>query len=122
MRMSMWRPIKKIEEEVDVMSHIFQLSDEQYAKLAAYAAQHEQTPERLFQTWVDDLIYNLEEQIPSMSREQEDQEEQEVSEEEFLNSPLFQIAGMFAWDDPGWADRIDEYLAEAYADNHTEKK
>ena len=42
--------------------------------------------------------------------------------EEFLNSPLFQIAGMFAWDDPGLADRIDEYLAEAYADNHAEEK
>ena len=104
------------------MSHVFQLSDEQYAKLAAYAAQHEQTPEILFQTWVDDLIHVLEEQKLSMSIEQEDQEEQEESEEEFLNSPLFQIASMFAWDDPGWADRIDEYLAEAYADDHAEEK
>ena len=42
--------------------------------------------------------------------------------EEFLKSPLFEIACMFAWDDPGWADRIDEYLAEAYADNHAEEK
>lgn len=32
------------------MSHVFQLSDEQYAKLATYAAQQEQTPETLFQT------------------------------------------------------------------------
>jgi hypothetical protein len=104
------------------MSHVFQLSDEQYAKLAAYAAQHEQTPERLFQTWVDDLIHALEEPTLSMSIEQEDQEEQEVSEEEFLNGPLFRIAGMFSWDDPDWADRIDEYLAEAYADDHAEEK
>jgi len=104
------------------MSHEFQLSDEQYAKLAAYAAQHEQTPERLFQTWVDDLIHALEEQAHSMSIEQDDQEEQEMSEEEFLNSPLGRIAGIFSWDDPGWADRIDEYLAEAYADDHAEKK
>src|SRR5947209_19420275 len=98
MRMSMWRPIKKIEEEVDAMSHEFQLSDEQYAKLAAYAAQYEQTPEILFQTWVADLIHALEEQTLSMSIEQADQEEQEESEEEFLNSPLFRIAGIFAWD------------------------
>ena len=104
------------------MSHVFQLSDEQYAKLAAYAAQHEQTPERLFQTWVDDLTHALEEQTHSMSIEQEDQEEQEMSEEEFLNSPLGRIAGIFSWDDSGWADRIDEYLAEAYADDHAEKK
>ncbi len=104
------------------MSHVFQLSDEQYAKLAAYAAQHEQTPERLFQTWVDDLTQALEEQAHSMSIEQEDQGKQEMSEEEFLNSPLGRIAGIFSWDDAGWADRIDEYLAEAYADDHTEKK
>jgi hypothetical protein len=105
------------------MSHVFQLSDEQYAKLAAYAAQREQTPERLFQTWVDDLIHALEVQTRSMSIEQEDQEEeQEMSEEEFLNSPLGRIAGIFSWDDPGWADRIDEYLAGAYADDHAEKK
>ena len=75
------------------MSHVFQLSDEQYAKLAAYAAQHEQTPEILFQTWVDDLIHALEEQTLSMSIEQAGQEEQEESEEEFLNSPLFRRAG-----------------------------
>ncbi len=104
------------------MSHVFQLSDEQYAKLAAYAAQHEQTPETLFQAWVNDLTHDLEEQTHFMSIEQDDQEEQEMSEEEFLNSPLFQIAGMFAWDDPGWADRHDEYLAEAYADDHAEER
>jgi hypothetical protein len=104
------------------MSHVFQLSDEQYAKLAAYAAQRKQTPERLFQAWVNDLTHDLEEQTHFMSIEQDDQEEQEMSEEEFLNSPLFQIAGMFAWDDPGWADRIDEYLAEAYADDHAEER
>jgi hypothetical protein len=103
------------------MSHVFQLSDEQYAKLAAYAAQRKQTPETLFQAWVNDLIHDLKEPL-STSIEQADREEQEESEEEFLNSPLFQIAGMFAWDDPGWADRIDEYLAEAYADDHAEEK
>jgi hypothetical protein len=103
------------------MSHVFQLSDEQYAKLAAYAAQRKQTPETLFQAWVNDLIHDLKEPL-STSIEQAAREEQEESEEEFLNSPLFQIAGMFAWDDPGWADRIDEYLAEAYADDHAEEK
>lgn len=101
------------------MSHVFQLSDEQYAKLAAYAAQHEQTPEILFQTWVDDLIHALDEQTLSMSIEQADQEEQEVDPEDH---PLLRIAGMFSFNDPGWADRIDEYLAEAYADNHAEEK
>ncbi len=31
------------------MGHAFQTSDEQYAKLAAYAAERGQTPETLFQ-------------------------------------------------------------------------
>ena len=74
------------------MSHLFQLSDEQYAKLAAYAAQHKQTPETLFQAWLSEV----------------------TQEEDILNSPLFQIAGMFAIGEPGWADRHDEYLAEGY--------
>jgi hypothetical protein len=104
------------------MSHVFQLSDEQYAKLAAYAAQYEQTPETLFRTWVDDLIHDLEEPTPSMSIEQADQREQEESEEEFVDHPLLRIAGMFAIGEPGWADRHDEYLAEAYADDHTEEE
>jgi hypothetical protein len=103
------------------MSHEFQISDEQYAKLAAYAAQHEQTPEILFQTWVDDLIHVLEGQTPSMSIEQEDQEEQEESEEEFLNSPLFRLAGVFSFDVPDRADRYDVNVAEVYTENHAEK-
>jgi hypothetical protein len=53
------------------MSHVFQLSDEQYAKLAAYAAQRNQTPETLFQAWVNDLIHDLEEPL-STSIEQAD--------------------------------------------------
>ena len=104
------------------MSHVFQLSDEQYAKLAAYAAQHEQTPEIRFQTWVDDLIPALDEEMLSMSIEQADQEEQEEQEVDQEDHPLLRIAGMFSFNDPGWSDRIDEYFAEAYADNHAEEK
>lgn len=78
------------------MSHLFQLSDEQYAKLAAYAAQHKQTPETLFQAWLSEV----------------------TQEEDILNSPLSQIAGMFAIGEPGWADRHDEYLAEGYIEDH----
>jgi hypothetical protein len=104
------------------MSHIFQLSDEQYAKLATYAAQRKQTPETLFQAWVNDLIHALEEQTLSMSIEQEDQEEQEVSEEELLNSPLFRLAGVFSFDVPDRADRYDVNVAEAYTDDHAEEE
>lgn len=34
--------------------------------------------------------------------------------EELLSGPLFQVAGMFEIDEPGWADKHDEYLAETY--------
>ncbi len=81
------------------MSHLFQLSDEQYAKLAAYAAQHKQTPETLFQAWLSEV----------------------TQEEDILNGPLFQVAGMFAIGEPGWSDRHDEYLAEEYNRKQKEK-
>ena len=34
--------------------------------------------------------------------------------EELLSGPLFQVAGIFEIDEPGWADRHDEYIAETY--------
>ena len=77
------------------MSHVFQLSDEQYARLSAYAAQRKQTPETLFQKWVNEVIHD--------------------AQEEISNDPLFQLAGVFAIGDPDLADKHDEYLAATYA-------
>lgn len=74
------------------MSHVFQLSDEQYARLSAYAAQRKQTPETLFQKWVEEVIHDAQEGIS--------------------NDPLFQLAGIFAIGDPDLAEKHDEYLAE----------
>jgi hypothetical protein len=34
--------------------------------------------------------------------------------QELLNGPLFQVAGIFEIDEPGWADKHDEYIAEMY--------
>ena len=34
--------------------------------------------------------------------------------EELLNGPLFQVAGIFEIDEPGWADKHDEHIAETY--------
>ena len=42
-------------------------------------------------------------------------------EEEELSSPLFQVAGIFAIGEPGWADRHDEYLTDAYIEDHIGK-
>lgn len=95
------------------MSHVFQLPDEQYTKLVTYAAQQNQTPEALLQAWINEAIHNLEALTASHRTEQADQEGQAGREEELLNSPLFQVAGIFSIGEPGWADRHDEYLAEA---------
>ena len=37
------------------MSHVFQIPDNLYEKLAAYAARQEQTPETLFLAWVNEI-------------------------------------------------------------------
>ena len=43
-------------------------------------------------------------------------------EEELLSGPLFQVAGMFAIGERGWADKHDERLAETYLENHADSK
>ena len=103
------------------MGHVFQISDEQYAKLAAYAAQYKHTPEALFRDWVTEVIHNAEKSASHNHKEQAGQEVQEVPEEEILNSPLFKLAGIFAIGEPGWADKHDEYLAEAYVEDHADE-
>ena len=100
------------------MSHMFQLSDEEYAKLAAYAAQRKQTPEMLFQSWLSEVTHAVKEPISKSTSYAERVER----EEELHNSPLFQVAGIFAIGEPGWADKHDEYLAEEYMDNHADGK
>jgi hypothetical protein len=98
------------------MNHIFQLSDEQYAKLAAYAAQEKQTPEMLFQSWVNSLTNSKKKVLPRNHTGQTDQKGQED-----CDSPLLQVAGMFAIGEPGWADRHDEYLGEGFLDTHADR-
>ena len=58
------------------MNHMFSVSEQQYTKLMVYAKQHNQTPETLFQAWVNKVVEDVERGTDSNS--------------------LFQIAGMFA--------------------------
>jgi hypothetical protein len=92
------------------MSHIFHLSDEQYDRLAAYAAQRKQTPEKLFQAWVREVTNKTKEPVPLNRKEEYG--------EELQSHPLLDVAGMFAIGEPGWADKHDEYLAETYIEKH----
>lgn len=102
------------------MSHMFQISDELYAKLAAFAAQQKQTPEKLFLNWVSEIARRWEEASITNGREYEHKSpvSQPEQGEQRGEHPLLQIAGIFAIGEPGWADRHDEYLAEAYVDDH----
>jgi hypothetical protein len=104
------------------MSHVFQIPDDLYEKLAAYAAQREQTPETLLLAWVSEIMRRLEASKTSDydHMNQANRVERTVREKELSESPLFQIAGIFAIGDPGWADRHDEYLAEGYIDDHAD--
>ena len=45
-----------------------------------------------------------------------------VSELYLLDHPLLQVSGLFAIDEPGWADRHDEYLAEMYEEDNANEK
>lgn len=97
------------------MDHIFQTSDEQYEKLAAYAAQRGQTPESLFQEWVKAVTRDTD-KLPVTRKKKT-----ASNERESLNSPLLQVAGIFSIGEPGWADRHDEYLGEILLENHADK-
>lgn len=96
------------------MDHIFQTSEEQYTKLAAYAAQKGQTPESLFQEWVKEVTRDTD-KLPTTR-----QKKTASNEKELLNSPLLQVAGIFAIGEPGWADRHDEYLGEIFLEEHAD--
>jgi hypothetical protein len=103
-----------VAKEGKAMGHTFQTSDEQYEKLAAYAAQQGQTPEMLFEEWLSTITRDTE-KLPSVKNTKPaERDEQTGREEEVLSSPLLDVAGMFAICESGWADRHDEYVAETY--------
>ena len=87
------------------MSHIFQLPDELYERLQAYAARRGKT--------VDELLLAYAEEI---ARQPEGSESgtQSVSEVD----PLAPFIGAFKFGVGDLAEHHDRYLAQAYADEH----
>lgn len=90
------------------MSQAVNIPDEIYAKISSYAAEHNEPADALVARLLSGAVAAL--QVA------EHTEQRDVSED-----PLFKIAGMFAGDEPGWVNRHDEYLAEAYADEHAQE-
>jgi hypothetical protein len=55
------------------MSHTFQISDEEYANIVAYTEGRDETPETLFQYWVQGKIDRIRIILGSTSRQQANQ-------------------------------------------------
>jgi hypothetical protein len=88
------------------MSHVFQIPDEIYAKIATYAAQRGQTPDALLLTLVT-------EGMELLKRGQLTVPERHETTYDLTRDPLAPFIGMFdsGSDDPGWIERHDEYFA-----------
>jgi hypothetical protein len=102
------------------MRQNFQLSNEEYARLVAYAARRNQTPETLFLSWLQEIIHQPGESFAPGTIKQMGEKLREQHKNEGLASPLSQVAGTFAIDDPGRADRHDEYLAATFIEDHAD--
>jgi hypothetical protein len=123
------------------MSHTFQVSDEQYNDIVAYAEELGETSENLFQAWIEGITDWMEVQrIVRRKREKQDDEEEydeehpllqlarrisagevaqtngqanqkEREEQEEGPLDLLQIAGMFSIGEPSWIDRHDKIFS-----------
>lgn len=96
------------------MAHVFEVPDELYEKLAAYAEQRKQTAEELFLSWARHVT------TPQGMQTWGDMTP--PTEEELAASPLLRIAGSLSIGDPRLATEFDEVLAEAIADDHAEQE
>ncbi len=94
------------------MAHVFEIPDDLYEKLEAYAEKHQQTPEELFISWARQLT------TPQSTGTWGN--EPPPTAEELRNSPLLQIAGSLSIGDPRLETEFDEVLAEAFIDDHAE--
>jgi len=82
------------------MSHVFQVPDEIYTEIAAYAAQRGQTPDAVLIELVTEGVEHLK-QVESTEPQQK-----------ALYDPLAPFIGAFdSGDDSGWIERHDAYFA-----------
>ncbi len=87
------------------MSHVFQVPDEIYTEIAAYAAQRGQTPDALLMALVTggvELLKRVESTTPSHAAAYDP-----------AHDPLAPFIGAFdsGDEDPGWIERHDLYFA-----------
>ena len=87
------------------MSHVFQVPDDIYAEIAAYAAQRGQTPDAVLMELVTDGVEQLK-QVDSPTSVN-------VAPYDAAHDPLAPFIGTFdsGDEDHGWIERHDEYFA-----------
>lgn len=83
------------------MAHVFELTDEQYARLEAAARERGETPKDLFQSWLDSIG-------AQPTRECGWGDVTPPTEEEMNAHPLLRVAGMFTIGEPRWTEYHDE--------------
>ena len=86
------------------MSHVFQVPDDIYMEIAAYAAQRGQTPDALLMALVTggvELLKKVESTVPV-----------QVSKYDPSRDPLAPFIGAFdSGEDAGWIEQHDTYFA-----------
>jgi hypothetical protein len=97
------------------MAHVFELTDEQYARLEATARERGESPADLFQSWLDSIAAQA-------TRESGWGDVTPPTEEEIRQRPLLALAGSLTLNDPRLATSFDDVLAEAIADDHAGTK
>lgn len=87
------------------MSHVFRLPDDIYSEVAAYAAQHGQTPDAF-------LIALVKEGVEQLKHTDKMVAIRKINYDP-AHDPLAPFIGAFdsGEDDPGWIERHDEYFA-----------
>lgn len=85
------------------MAHIFELTDEQYARLEAAAHERGESPQDLFRSWLDSVA-----PVPQAAAQRDWGDVPPPTEEELREHPFLRVMGTLSVGIPGWADRHDE--------------
>ena len=95
------------------MARTFEITEDAYQKLIDVSRDRGETPQQLFQEWLEDI-----QQLPR-SRDQRSNPWAIMDGAcDPDKDPLAPFIGTFETDTPDLLIRHDQYLAEAYADDH----
>jgi hypothetical protein len=94
------------------MSHTFQVSDEQYSDIAAYAARLGVTSESLFQAWVEGITDWVEAQRIVREKREKKEDEEEYDEKLVSQHPLLQLARRISAGENAQDNWIEEQVSQ----------